>query len=122
MNQPLRFDTIKSSGTCDTGNSSTILSESPSRGVQWAYQLDADPIIIGFFISALSKTSEDSAAYKYFGIEIQISNGGEGSTKHLYASTSKDREQWIRALKSATHTKAFQSEFDIQLCIVYIMT
>ena len=63
----------------------------------------------GAFISALNKTSEDSAAYKYFGIEIQISNVGEASTKHLYASTSKDREQWIRALKSATHTKAFQS-------------
>ena len=67
----------------------------------------------GAYISALKKNLEDATAPKYFGIEIQISNGGERDIRWLYASTLRDQEQWILALKSATDTKAFQSEYNI---------
>ena len=45
-------------------------------------------------------------------LELKFKLVMEKRCKHLYASTSKDREQWIRALK-VQPIQSFSIEFDI---------
>ena len=73
MNQPLRLDMSRLSGVFDTGNSFANAFESVSRGVQCAYQLDLDPILIGFFMSVLRK---HSTGLINWGLAESLSKGG----------------------------------------------
>ena len=64
----------------------------------------------GAYISRIKQDKDDG---KHFGIEIMTSAGGERDVRQLFASTLKDQNSWISALKKASDIKSIENEYDI---------
>eukprot|EP00943_MAST-04B_sp_MAST-4B-sp1_P001807 g1807.t1 len=69
--------------------------------------------LAGAYVSPLDKNKNDAAKSKFFGIEIMTSTGGERDVRQLYATTKRDQEFWISALRKASDTKSIDLEYEI---------